>query len=99
MQEIISQLLMIVAVLVIIVNIVTEVIKKVIEFKTAQSINVFVTVFSIILTILALLGYWQIKQMEITWYLVATFIIVGFMVAYAAMFGFDKLLKYFEELK
>ena len=28
---------------------------------------------------------------SITWYLVAALIVLGFLVAYAAMFGFDKL--------
>ena len=35
--------------------------------------------------------------MTITWYIIAAFIVIGFMVAFAAMFGFDKLLKYFEK--
>lgn len=56
-------------------------------------------VLSITLTVAAFLAYWQIKQMEITWYLLIAFIVVGFMVSYAAMFGFDKLIKLFRELK
>jgi putative effector of murein hydrolase len=56
-----------------------------------------VLLLSVALTVAAFLAYWQIKQMEITWYIIVAFIIIGFMVAFAAMFGFDKLLKYFEK--
>lgn len=88
---------MIVALLVVIVNIVTEVIKNVFELKDAKIINIFVTLFSIILTILVLIGYLQIKAISLTWYMACAFIIIGFMVAYAAMFGYDKLLSYFKK--
>lgn len=98
-SEILSQILMLAAVLVAFVNIVTEVVKNIVDFKSAQALNVFVTVLSIVLAVLVFLAYWQIKQMEITWYLIVAFIIVGFMIAFAAMFGFDKLLKYFEQVK
>lgn len=94
---IISQLFMIIAVLVIVVNIVTEVCKKAFTWLNGSKvINIFVLVLSEALTVAVFLAYWQIKQMAITWYIIAAFIVIGFMVAFAAMFGFDKLLKYFE---
>lgn len=93
----ISQLLIIIAVLVAIVNIITEVVKKSFErLSGSKAINLFVLLLSVALTVAAFLAYWQIKQMLITWYIIVAFIIIGFMVAFAAMFGFDKLLKYFE---
>lgn len=98
-SEILSHLLIIIAVLVAVVNIFTEVAKSLFSFKEAKTINIFVTALSIILTMLSFLAYWQIKQMELTWYIIIAFVVVGFMVAYAAMFGFDKLLKYFEKVK
>lgn len=98
-SELISQILMVVAVLVVLVNIITEVVKKVYNFKSAQGINVFVTILSVLATVGTMIAYWQIKAMTLTWYLVVAFIIIGFMVAYAAMFGFDKLLSYFEKVK
>ena len=98
-SELISQILIIIAVLVAIVNIITEVVKSIFAFKSAESINVFVTILSVILTIGAMFSYWQIMNMEITWYIILSFIIVGFMVSYAAMFGYDKLLKYFEQVR
>lgn len=94
---VISQVLFIVTVLTAFVNIITEVVKKTFEWcSTSKIINVFVLALSEILTVAVFLAYWQIKKMLITWYVIAAFIVVGFMVAYAAMFGYDKLLKYFE---
>lgn len=94
----ISQLFMIIAILVILVNIITEVCKKAFDILSgAKAINLFVLLLSEALTVSVFLAYWQIKQMTITWYIIMAFIVVGFMVAFAAMFGFDKLLKYFEK--
>ena len=36
-------------------------------------------------------AYAQMNGIALTWYLVVGAIVVGFMAAYAAMFGFDKL--------
>lgn len=97
---IISQLFMIIAVLVIVVNIVTEVCKKAFSaLSGSKEINFFVLILSEVLTVSVFLAYWQIKQMTIAWYIIMAFIVIGFMVAFAAMFGFDKLLKYFEGFK
>lgn len=90
----ISQLLIIIAALVAVVNIITEVCKRSFAWLAgSKAINLFVLLLSVSLTVAAFLAYWQIKEMLITWYIIAAFII-GFMVAFAAMFGFDKLLKY-----
>jgi lysylphosphatidylglycerol synthetase-like protein (DUF2156 family) len=96
--EFISQLLMIVAIITVFVNIITEVCKKAFSrLSSSKVINLFVLILSMVVTLAVFLAYWQIKQMVITWYVIAAFIVVGFMVAYAAMFGFDKLFKYFEK--
>lgn len=98
-QELVSQIFILIAVLVVLVNIITEVTKKIVNFGDEKKLNIFVVVLSVILTVAVLLAYWQIKQLEIVWYLVLAFIVIGLMVAYAAMFGYDKLLKYFEKFK
>ncbi len=98
-QELFSILFIIIAVLVVLVNIITEVVKKIVNFTQDIYINIFVVILSIALTVAVFLAYWQIKQMKITWYLLSAFVITGFMVAYAAMFGFDKLIKRLQELK
>jgi hypothetical protein len=96
-STIISQVLIIVASLTVLVNIITEVVKSAFGMKTSKVINVFVLILSLALTIAVFCAYWQIKQMVITWYIVAAFIIVGFLVAYAAMFGYDKLISHFRK--
>ncbi len=98
-QELFSTLFIIIALLVVLVNIITEVAKKIINFSETAHLNTFVVGLSVMLTLAVFLAYWQVRQMEITWYLIMAFIVVGFMVAYAAMFGFDKLIKYFKDLK
>lgn len=95
---IISQVLVIVGILTVFVNIITEVMKKSFGWlSTSKVINIFVLVLSIVLTVGPFVAYWQIKGMDLTWYIIAAFVIVGIMVAYAAMFGFDKLIAYFEK--
>lgn len=96
-STIILQVLSIVGIIVAFVNIITEVVKNVTGMSGARVINMFVLVISVILSVAVFVAYWQIKQMQITWYLILTFIIIGFMVAYAAMFGYDKLLSLFKK--
>lgn len=94
----IGQILVIVGVLVAFVNIITEVAKNVIpHLNGSKVINAFVLILSEVITVAVFLAYWQIKEMMITWYIIAAFIVIGFMVAYAAMFGYDKLLAYFKK--
>lgn len=85
----ISTLLTVIGVLVFVVNVVTQVMKKALPdtFPT----NLFVIIFSVVLTVAAFAAYAQIYIISITWYLVVGAVILGFLVAYAAMFGFDKL--------
>lgn len=97
-STIISQVLIIVGILTIFVNIITEVMKKSFSWlSTSKVINIFVLCLSIVLTVGVFIAYWQMNGMMLTWYLVAAFVIVGIMVAYAAMFGFDKLIAYFKK--
>ena len=97
-MTIISQVLIIVGILTLFVNIITEVMKNTFGIlKGSKAINVFVLILSLVASVGVFLAYWEIKQLEITWYIIAAFIVVGFLVAYAAMFGYDKLLKHFEK--
>lgn len=93
-----SQLLFAIAILVAVVNIITEVCKLSFGWlSTSKVINVFVLIVSEALTVAVFMAYWQIREMAITWYVILAFIIIGFAVAYAAMFGYDKLVKYIED--
>ena len=84
-----SIIITIIGVLVALTNIVVEVVKKSTWYKLPT--NVLALIVAVALTLAAGFAYFQIKAIPITWYIIVAFVIVGFMVAYAAMFGFDKL--------
>lgn len=84
-----SVILSIVGVLVVLTNIITQVLKKLTWEKMPT--NILVVIISMALTLVAFFAYCQIKAIAIVWYMVVAAVILGFLVAYAAMFGFDKL--------
>lgn len=98
-MDILGQVLIIISVLTIFVNIITEVMKNTFSvLDTTAKINVFVLVLSVIITVAVFLAYWQIQAFTLTWYLVAAFVVIGILVAYSAMFGYDKLISYFSSV-
>ena len=84
-----STVLSIVGVLVVITNIITQVLKKLTWDKLPT--NILAVLIAMVLTLAAFFAYCQIKELAIVWYMVAAAVVMGFFVAYAAMFGFDKL--------
>ena len=84
-----SVVISIVGVLVVLTNIITQVLKKVTWEKLPT--NILVVIISMVLTLVAFFAYCQIKAVAVVWYMVVATVVLGFMVAYAAMFGFDKL--------
>lgn len=82
-------LLPVIGLLVALTNIITQVLKKATWDKLPT--NVVAVIVGMVLTIAAGIACCQIKAVPITWYIVAALIVAGFAVAYAAMFGFDKL--------
>lgn len=84
-----STLMLILGVLIAVVNIVVEVLKKVTWDKLPT--NVLTLIISIVLSVGAFYTYAQITNLAVVWYMVAGSVIVGVFVAYGAMFGFDKL--------
>lgn len=97
MQIDVSVLLPIIGALVAVVNIVTQVLKKVTWDKLPT--NILVLLLSVALTVAAFFAYAQITALAVTWYMVAAAVVAGFAVAYAAMFGFDKLRETFNSIK
>ena len=79
----------VIGVLVAVTNVVTEVLKKATWDKLPTNILAFIVAEALTLT--AGFAYCQIQSVAIVWYTVVAFVVAGFMVAYAAMFGFDKL--------
>lgn len=53
--------------------------------------NLLALIVAIVITLVVGLAYLQITGVTILWYMVAALIVAGWLVAYAAMFGFDKL--------
>ncbi len=84
-----SVVLSIVGVLVVLTNIISQVLKKMTWDKIPT--NCLVIVISMALTLVAFFAYCSIKSIAVVWYMVVGAIVLGFLVAYAAMFGFDKL--------
>ena len=84
-----TTIIAVVGVLVALTNVIVEVAKKATWDKLPTNILAFVV--ALVLTIVAGIAYCQINAVAITWYIVFALVVIGFMVAYAAMFGFDKL--------
>lgn len=98
-MEIMSEVLLIVSVLSVFVNIITEVAKNTFSFlNSTQRINFFVLITAEVLTLVFLTAYFQFSDLLMTWYIVLSFFVVGILVAYASMFGYDKLYSYIKEV-
>jgi hypothetical protein len=97
-ETIIATILSVIGALTIMTNIIVEVIKQLIpndKFPT----NVLACIVAEVFTLLAFFAYMSYSNLPIVWYYVAGAIVLGILVAYAAMFGFDKLKEVLEKLK
>ena len=92
-----SAILSIVGILVVVTNIIVQVLKKLTWDKLPT--NILATIVAMVLTLVAFFAYCQIKAVPVVWYMVAAAVVLGFFVAYAAMFGFDKLKEVIMQLK
>ena len=86
---IISGILLATLVLMVITNIITQVAKKVTWDKIPTNILAFIVAMAV--TLVAFFAACQIIGLAVTWYMVAGAVALGVFVAYASMFGFDKL--------
>lgn len=84
-----SVIISIIGMLVVLTNIIVQVLKKVTWNKLPT--NILAVIVAMVLTLVAFFAYCQIQCMAVAWYMVAAAVVLGFLVAYAAMFGFDKL--------
>ena len=92
-----ATLLPIIGAITVLTNIIVQVLKQVTHGKLPS--NLVALAVAMVLTLGAGAAYAQIKGIAITWYLVVAAVVVGFMVAYAAMFGYDKLMQTIKELR
>ena len=93
MQTLIANMTIILAVigsLAFIVSVITQVIKGIGIFNKVPT-DVLVFVLSIGITVIAFIAYMQYIQMAILWYMILASVIAGFVVAFIAMYGWEKL--------
>lgn len=91
MQELLSNatiLLAVVGGLAFIASVITQVIKDI--FKNVPT-DLVVFVLSIALTVTAFVAYMQYIGAVMLWYMIVASVIAGFIVAFVAMFGWEKL--------
>lgn len=85
----ISMLVAAAGILTALTNIITEVVKQ--TTKRLLPTNILSLIVSELLTVSTGAAYCQMNSIPFRWYIGAALIAGGFLVAYAAMFGFDKL--------
>lgn len=91
-----SVILFVIAALTFLTNIVVEVIKGMFP-KLPTAILVFIV--AIALNVLALLIACEVLSITVMWYYAVGAVVLGIVVAYAAMFGFDKFKELYDRLK
>ncbi len=84
-----SAVISIIGVLAVLTNIITQVLKKVTWDKLPT--NILAIIVAMTLTLTAFFAYCQMEAITVVWYMVIAAVVLGFLVSYAAMFGFDKL--------
>jgi glucan phosphoethanolaminetransferase (alkaline phosphatase superfamily) len=85
-----SQLLILVAVLAFTVSVITQVTKEMpLLAKIPTNLQVIIT--SMVLSVLVVIVYCQWEVIAILWYYIAGALVLGFFVAFVAMFGWSEL--------
>lgn len=85
----ITQLVAIIGVLAFLVSVITQVFKGV-SILSKIPTDILVFVLSIGITVVAFVAYMQYIQQAILWYMVLAAIMAGFIVAFVAMYGWEK---------
>lgn len=92
----VSAVLLAALILTVVTNIITQVLKKLTWEKIPTNILAFLVAMAV--TLLAFFAACQIMAWAVTWYMVAGAVALGLFVAYAAMFGYDKLREALEQI-
>ena len=92
---VVSVILMLVLILTVLTNIITQVVKTLCPRLPP---NIVATAVAMVLTLCAFFAVCQIMLWPVTWYTIAAAVVVGCLVAFAAMFGFDKLRQTLEQI-
>ena len=83
-------LIAVIGVLAFIVSLITQVFKGVGVLSNLPT-DILVLVLSIGITVTAFMAYMQYIQQVIIWYMIIAAILAGFIVAFVAMYGWEKL--------
>lgn len=94
----ITMLIVAVGVLAFLVSVITQVTKEIGIFKRIHT-SLQVTVLSVVLTVVAYFAYVSYSNIAIIWYMVVGAVICGFIVAFVAMFGWEKLYELYNRFK
>lgn len=93
---VLSAILLAVLILMVITNIIVEVVKKLTWDKVPTNLLAFIVAMAV--TLLAFFAVCRILAVPIVWYMVTAAIGLGFFVAFAAMFGWDKFRQMLEQI-
>ena len=85
----IAQLLTIIGILAFLVSLITQVFKGV-SFLSKIPTDILVFVLSFGLNVVLFIAYMQYIQQTILWYMILAAIMAGFIVAFVAMYGWEK---------
>lgn len=92
----IGLLILCLGILVFAVNVIVEVTKNLFPLDQMHT-NYYVTGLSIVLTVLSYFIYLSYTSSKFIWYYLIAVVIAGFIVAYLAMFGWEKLIKLWQD--
>ena len=92
----VSAILLAALILTVATNIIVQVVKKLTWDKIPT--NILAGVVAMAVTLVAFFAACQIMGWAVAWYMVAGAVAMGLFVAYAAMFGFDKLREALEQI-
>lgn len=89
-------IILVLGALVFAVNVIVEVTKNLYPLDQVHT-NYYVTLLSIVLTVLSYFIYLSYTSTKFIWYYLAATILAGFIVSYLAMFGWEKLIKLWQD--
>ncbi len=94
----ISTLIVILGVLVFVVNVIVEVTKNLYPLSEIKT-NYYVVALSLLLTFVSYFCYVSYMSISVMFYHIVAVFIFAFIVAYLAMFGWEKLIKLWQDSK
>ena len=93
-----TAILAVIGALAFIVSVITQVIKGV-GVHSKIPTDILVLVLSIGITVTAFVAYMQYIQQTIIWYMILAAILAGFLVAFVAMYGWEKFAELWSRFK